>query len=174
MTSTIARRLAIAFVIAAAPLAAQSIHPGADVRVRAPSVLLGRFEGVYIGRTGDTLVFGNDKHGPVKVPASAITDLDVSRGRSRLKGAGYGALWGAALSGAMGLLVVAEVAADGSANMNGAGAYLVMMAAGGAEIGAIVGAILGKRAWARAEPGIVLNAARIDVHHLGVQLALRF
>src|SRR5687768_16799992 len=99
------RLAAIAFALLSVPLAAQTLHPGIGVRVRAPSVILDRFEGVYLGRAGDTLLFGNDDRGPVKVPASAVTQLDLSGGRSRLRGAAHGALWGAGVALVSGLMI---------------------------------------------------------------------
>jgi hypothetical protein len=163
-----------AFLVIASECDAQDVHPGVAVRVQAPSRLLKPFDGVYVGRSGDTLIFGNDARGPVKVPAAAITALDVSRGKSRLAGAAHGALWGGGVSGLIGLLVAGADATSDSGAMPGATSYVFMMATGGAEIGAIVGAIVGKRAWTRANLSTVLNTAHVDVHRLGVQLALRF
>src|SRR5688500_10671949 len=85
---------ALLSISTAVPISAQAIHPGKQVRIHAPGALLGRFEGVYVGRSGDTLIFGNDERGPVRVAASAITGLEVSQGLSRLRGALRGAFWG--------------------------------------------------------------------------------
>jgi hypothetical protein len=73
----------VAVLCVPAPVAAQALHPGKTVRVQAPAVLLERLEGVYLGRSGDTVLVGSDERAPVRVPLAAVIRLDVSAGRSR-------------------------------------------------------------------------------------------
>ena len=56
--------LAAALILLAAPLAAQ-VHPGVTVRVHAPNHLIRHLDAAYLGRRGDTLLFGNDERAPI-------------------------------------------------------------------------------------------------------------
>lgn len=173
-SSTLLCHLAIALSCIAAPMAAQ-VHPGIGVRVRAPSMLFDRFEGVYLGRQGDkgdTLLFGNDARGPIKVPASAITQMEVSDGRSRLRGALHGALWGGGVAAIIGGLAGTISVEDSLASSSPA--FIAEIAAGGAELGAIIGAIVGRRVWKETHPQIFMNTTRSSLHAIGVQLAVRY
>jgi hypothetical protein len=163
------RHALIAFGFVSMPLAAQVPHPGIGVRVRAPGVLFERFQGVYLGRSGDTLLVGNDERGPVRIPMSAVTQLDISRGRSRWKGALSGALWG----GAVGLAFGAVVAAADTTDDVSASEALGIMVAGGVELGAIIGVIVGRRVWVPAQPSILMGASPFDRRRPGIRLALR-
>lgn len=160
------RHAMIATLLVASTAMAQVAHPGIGVRVRAPGVLFERFTGVYLGRSGDTLLLGNDERGPVRVPAAAVSELDLSKGTSRWQGALRGALWGGGIFLAIG---VVGALADTSTNTNRSSdiAYLVI---GGAETGAIIGAIIGKRVWVRAQPAVLLNSSALDDNR---RLALR-
>lgn len=151
------RHVLVAIVVLAPALNAQVAHPGISVRVRAPGVLFDRFEGVYLGRAGgDTLLFGNDERGPVRVPAAAITRLDLGRGKNRWHGALVGALWGAGIIAALGAISAATDTAAAH------WAEVAFVAVGGAEVGAITGAIVGRRTWVRAQPTALLNSAAVD------------
>lgn len=169
MSSSLARRAFVALIVFTVPLSAQ-VHPGAIVRVRAPSVWPGNFEGTYLGRNADTLLFSNEEHGAFKVPAPAVMQIEVSTGLSRVRGAGRGALWGAAAGGALGLLAVSTA----SGEFTDPGAWVAMSAVGGAEIGTIVGLFVRKRVWTRAQPTWFTNAARMGPHMIGVQFAARY
>jgi hypothetical protein len=159
--------------ILAPPLTAQ-VHPGVTIRVRAPSVLLGRFEGTYLGRSADTLLLGNEERGAFRVPVSAVTQFEVSRGRSRARGAGQGALWGGVVGVALGLLFVSTATTDDAIIPFNKGMWVAQSAAGGAELGAIIGFFVGKRVWTGAEPTWLMSAPRVSPHRLGVQLAVRY
>jgi len=165
MRSCIRNVLVATFVVASA-VDAQVAHPGIGVRVRAPNVLFDRFQGVYLGRSGDTLFFGNDERGPVKVPASDVTSLELSRGKSRWRGALVGALWGA------GIGLLAGAIADTDTSDVSQGEAMAYGAVGGAEIGAIIGAIVGRRVWIAAQPAVLVSAAAAH-SRAGVRVALR-
>lgn len=166
-------RLAAGLMLLAAPLAAQ-VHPGVTVRVHAPRHLLQHLDAVYLGRSGDTLMFGNDERAPIRLPASAITQLEVSRGTSRLLGAGRGAMWGAATMAILGAFIV--YSADYDPNVDGAREAFVLTSAGaGAELGAIIGAFIPKRRYAVVDPQLLLNVVgRPDRPSVGVRFALAY
>jgi len=157
--------LAIATVASAG--SAQVAHPGIGVRVRAPGVLLERFQGVYLGHQGDTLLLGNEERGPVRVAAAAVTSLDLSRGRSRWRGALVGALWGAGIGTLMGAI------ADTDSSGVSSGDAIAILAVGGAETGAIIGAIVGRRVWVAAQPAVLTSAAFDRARRVVVALGVR-
>lgn len=66
------------------------------VGVRAPGSINGRVTGTVTGRTADSLPIAMASGVPVRLPLSAITSVDISRGRSRPTGAMTGARSGAA------------------------------------------------------------------------------
>lgn len=145
-------------LLAAAPLAAQGVHQGIPVRVLAPTVLLERFEGVFLGRSGDTLLFGNDERGPVRVPLMAVTQLEVSGGKSRVRGMLRGALWGGGVMGATAPLVTSDSNFErdypGSSRIEVAAEMLMV----GAVVGGIIGIFLPARVWRSADPRLLLTA----------------
>lgn len=139
----------------AVPLGAQVVvQPGAKVRVTAPTVGIQRFRGTLI-TTGDTLDVARGGV-RVRVPSAAVTHLELSRGRSRLAGAGRGAIWGAGIGLALGAITTSqrealgpclEVGPGGECESYSAGEWLVMNTAGGAIWGALIGAIVGREDW---------------------------
>lgn len=165
------RYATLASLLLASPLVAQVAHPGIGVRVRAPGVLFDRFEGVYLGHAGDTLLLGNDDRGPVRVPSAAVTQLELSRGRSHWKGALRGALWGAGIGVALGALTVASTTPEDSISGSEKASFLATMTAGGAELGAIIGAIVGRRVWVATQPSVLLTAA-MDRPRVAVRVAI--
>lgn len=172
MTHSISR-LAAALTLLAAPLAAQ-VHPGVTVRVHAPSHLLRHMDAVYLGRRGDTLLFGNDQRAPIGLPAGAITQLEVSRGTSRLMGAGRGAMWGAATMGVLGAFVA--YSAEWNTDVDGSRDAFVLGAVGaGAQLGAIIGAFIPRRRYVKVDPQLLLNlAGRPDRPSVGVRFAVSY
>lgn len=160
-------------LLVAAPLVAQAVHPGKRVRLRAPAFLLDRFEGVFIGRSGDTLAFGNDDRGPLLLPSSAITQLDVSGGTSRLRGSLRGALWGGAVLVAIGGLASSDTIFNTEGVPTGQTFDILDGAVIGALLGAIIGAFVPARVWRAAEPRILLNAPSAPIGvGVGVSLAV--
>ena len=139
----------------AAPLGAQVVlQPGAKVRVTAPTAGVDRFQGTVIA-TGDTIdVSRGDAR--IRVPAAAVTRLELSRGKSRLAGAGRGALWGAGIGLALGAITSGqrdeysdcdEVAPFVECEPISSGEWLAYNTAGGAIWGTLIGAIVGKERW---------------------------
>ena len=159
--------LPLAALVMASAAHAQLVHPGSGVRVRAPGVFLERFEGVYIGRSADTVLFGNEERGPVRVPVAAITTLDLSRGRSRWRGALVGALWGAGIGAILGAIANTD---STDVSRGDAMAFLVL---GGAETGAIIGAIVGRRVWIAAQPSVLTTTTLERARGARVALVVR-
>lgn len=149
-------------VLPGARAAAQvaELQVGTRVRVRAPSAVAGRLTGVVLVRTNDSVTVSREDAMPIAIPLSALTSLEVSRGRSRGLGAAKGAMWG---GGVMLLLgagfsdrpckpnAVADTCERVSAAENA-----LYAGVSGAMIGAIIGAAVGSERWVRAElPGRV-------------------
>jgi hypothetical protein len=140
---------------AVAPVAlAQSneLQPGARVRVAAPGIVANRYVGTILSRSGDTLHLGGPNAAPVSVPLNRITSLEVSRGKSRLHGAGRGVLWGAPIGLVVGLATAnsLEDCTDfgcGDASSGERGAYVLASTLGGALWGAGIGALVGRERW---------------------------
>jgi hypothetical protein len=126
---------------------------GARLRLDAPSIG-GRTKAVLLDWRGDSLRIATAGGAPVVLPLSAVRSIEVSRGKSRLLGVGVGALWGAGIYGALGLAIIARwdpgcehvVGECHPPNKLGA---MVLMLEGGAMLGAIVGAIVGRERWQR-------------------------
>ena len=81
----------------------RELEPGARVRVTAPTVPGGKLEGMIIGRRGDTLSIVPRDAAPVDIPISALSRVEISRGKSRAAGAKKGFLWGVAIGLPVGL-----------------------------------------------------------------------
>jgi hypothetical protein len=144
---------------ATAPVAlAQSneLQPGARVRVTAPGIVAGRYVGTVLSRSGDTLQLGGPNAAPVTLPMNRITSLEISRGKSRLRGAGRGVLWGAPIGLVIGLATENSLESCGDFGCSDAssterGAYVVASVIGGAAWGAGIGALVGRERWERFE-----------------------
>jgi len=154
--------LSICLVLTAvAPSAlAQSneLQPGARVRVIAPGIVAGRYVGTILTRSGDTLQLGGPNAAPVNVPVNRITSLEISRGKSRLHGAGRGVLWGTPIGLVVGLASAnsLEDCTDfgcGDASSGERGAYVLASTLGGALWGAGIGALVGRERWEHFDVG---------------------
>lgn len=137
------------------PLGAQVVlHPGAKVRITAPAAGVARFQGTVI-TTGDTIdVARGDAR--VRVPANAVTRLELSRGKGRLAGAGRGALWGGGIGLALGAITTGQRENYGRCAESGpyvecepmsSGEWLAYNTVGGAMWGALIGAVVGRERW---------------------------
>ena len=140
----------------ATPAAAQGIvlNPGARVRLDAPSAGIKRFEGSVIA-TGDTIEVANGD-ARVRVPASAVTRLELSHGKNRTQGAVRGIMWGAGIGLVVGAVTVN--AADNSTcydsrfgrsdcTVSSKGEWIAASTVGGALWGALFGALIGRERW---------------------------
>ena len=147
--------LALAGLTMAAPLGAQvTLNPGAKVRIYAPSAGVERFQGTVI-TTGDTIDIARGD-ARVRVPAAAVTRLELSRGRSRLAGAGRGALWGGGIGLVLGAVTTGQreeytECADSDVfnecEPMPTGTWIALNTVGGAIWGTLIGAIVGRERW---------------------------
>lgn len=157
------RTALVLVAIAAAPVHAQlaELQPGARVRIEAPGVVAGKYVGTVLSRSADTLMLGAPNASPVAVAIDRITSAEVSRGSSRLLGAGRGIMWGVPIG--LGVGVLAAISSDNpddlycpySSGCGGrtSGSYkaglIVGGAVGGAAWGALIGALVGRERWER-------------------------
>src|SRR3954471_21970273 len=72
-------------------------QPGARVRVQAPGIVAGRYVGTVLVREPGMIRIGAPDAAPIDVPIDRITSLEISKGSSRLAGAGRGMKWGTAI-----------------------------------------------------------------------------
>ena len=144
---------AILLVAAAArPATAQltEVQPGARVRVAAPGLVAGKYEGTVLARTSDTLVLGSTSTAPVRIAIARLTSLEISRGSSRSDGALRGMLWGVPIMTALGVAVAVSAqncrtcAPVTDREMVGVVGFF---AASGALYGAGIGALIGRERW---------------------------
>lgn len=143
----------------ATPARAQhsEVQPGARVRIQAPGIVAGRYVGTVLTRTADTVELGAPGTAPLKVPFDRITSLEVSRGSSRMLGAGRGVVWGAPIGLVIGIIAAAGTDSDPYCfdYCRTSGSYKAGIIAGstlgGALWGAGIGAIVGRERWERFE-----------------------
>jgi hypothetical protein len=128
------------------------LAPGARVRIRAPGIVAGRYTGTVLSRTADTLVVASSAAASARVPVSSLTSVEVSRGKSRSRGAFKGIAWGASIGLGVGLLTAAALSSDpsyGGPDGQSKGELVAQALGGGAVWGVIIGAIVGSERWVR-------------------------
>jgi hypothetical protein len=137
----------------AQPLHAQltEAQPGARVRLEAPGILAGTYEGTILTRSGDTLRVGGPNSAPVTVPIDRLTSFELSRGSSRLLGAERGTYWGSAVGLVLGLAVLpfGSCSNCGHTSAGEQAGFVFYMTMSGALYGAGIGAIVGRERWER-------------------------
>jgi len=160
--------LLLSMLVATSAASAQlaDVTPGVRVRFRAPDRFGAVVTGIVLERHGDTLKVSPPKGEAVLVRLAEMDRLEISRGKSRLLGAGVGALWGAGIYGVLGLAV-------GVGDCNGceydvdAFDATVAFALSGAMSGVILGGLIGKERWERLHwpkrVGMVMGPARVGV-----------
>jgi hypothetical protein len=135
-------------LLIAMPMAAQAqlldVQPGVRVRVRSPGALAGRVEGTVIARDKDSIVVATPQAVQFRLALASITDLAVSRGKSRSLGARRGALWTSAITAPILILGVGFDSSLTSSEKIGFVAFGTGVYAG---IGALVGMAIGAEAW---------------------------
>jgi hypothetical protein len=146
--------LPAALLAFAQPLHAQltEAQPGARVRLEAPGILAGKYEGTVLTRRGDTLRVGGPNSAPVTVPIDRLTSFELSRGSSRLLGAQHGTYWGAGVGLVLGLAVLPLGSCSNCSDALSSGeqaSFVVYMTVSGALYGAGIGAIVGRERWER-------------------------
>jgi hypothetical protein len=147
------RTLVLAALVFARPLHAQltEAQPGARVRLKAPGILAGRYEGTVLTRSGDTLRVGGPNSQPVTVPIDRLTSFEVSRGNSRWLGAQRGIAWGSTVGLILGLVTIPAVqSCDGcrtSWSRAEESSWVLYMTASTALWGAAIGGLIGRERW---------------------------
>jgi hypothetical protein len=124
-------------------------QPGARVRLEAPGILAGRYEGTVLTRNGDTLRVGGPNSQPVMVPIDRLATFEVSRGTSRWLGAKRGALWGSGVGLVLALVTLPSFQSCSLCD-NSSGeqtTFVLSMTASGAIWGAGIGALIGRERW---------------------------
>lgn len=147
----IASALCLPCVTASAQLA--ELQPGTRIRIRAPGEIAGRLTGVVTARTADSVTITRQNAAPLAVAVSKLTSLDISRGKSRLRGAGKGTLWGVGAGLLLGLTPGSKSScAYGTQSCTpiSRGEVIGTMVTGSVIIGAAIGAIVGSEVWDRA------------------------
>ena len=135
-------------------------QPGTRIRIEAPGVVAGRFDGIVLSRTPDTLTIASQNAAPLAIPVARITGMEVSRGSSRADGALRGVQWGAGVGAILGLIYLPVVhACTNCVSKPGDGEVLENMVIGGTIWGAAIGAIVGRERWERFElaPRVALS-----------------
>jgi hypothetical protein len=163
--------VALSALMSSAPIAAQEsplllpqLSPGVRVRIDAPTVLVGRLATTVVSRSRDSVkVKGRERNAAARdderlayltLPVDQITFLEVSEGRSQLKGAIVGGLAGAAVGVAlvnMDALVGADDNAKEDCQFDCEGFPASRAAAVGATIGAFAGLFFGHERWKRVD-----------------------
>lgn len=153
------RWLAMSTVLLSVPtvsLGAQlaELQPGTKVRVQAPGAIAGRVTGLLLARTTDSITMTRPNAAPVSIPLRSLTSLEISRGKSRWRGAGKGALWGSGSMAVLFAIVPPSECRDREGRTAcedlGRGESMVIGAVGGAFWGAVIGALIGSEHWDRA------------------------
>lgn len=83
---------------------------------------------------------------PIPLALSAISRVEISRGKSRSRGAWRGLLWGAGIGAVLGLVPTDDPECDGDPEAFGCGSRaesMVLTAIGGSVIGVPIAAITG-------------------------------
>lgn len=121
------------------------IFAGSVLRVRAPRVPPGRFQGTLIDQRRDSLTLMTESDSAVTIGLAAITAVQVRTGTDRAKGAVIGALTGAGI-GALGGWIGGDET-SGFLSMRRDDKALIFGTLF-AVPGALIGAVTGKTTWA--------------------------
>jgi hypothetical protein len=172
-------RTVLVLLAIAVPCAAQSAEliPGQKVRLVAPSVFAGRFQGTVLERRGDSIVVAKPGGVPATLSVTAIDAAQVSRGKSRARGAGKGTLWGLGVGGGLAILVGIPAAtraeANGTADSDVTSYVVGQLVFGGAFWGAIIGTMVGSERWDQVKvPGRVTMLPVRDGFRVGYAIAI--
>jgi hypothetical protein len=145
---------------AAAPAARAQLteaQPGARVRVQAPGIVAGRYVGTVLVREPGMIRIGAPDAAPIDVPIDRITSLEISKGSSRLAGAGRGMKWGTAIGLGLGVVVAATSTEESRSYWDGGyqkdttskAEIVAWSVVAGALWGAGIGALFPKEHWER-------------------------
>jgi hypothetical protein len=151
MLSPTQRVCALALSLApCASLVAQDVaklpEAGQRIRVSASALGIAELAGTLVSLGPDTLVIAA-AHRQLEIPTSAVTRIDVSRGRKSTagKGALIGVAGGLLVGGAIGYISCSAAVSPATCFESQEGAQLgfLLMTAGGGALGALTGALVG-------------------------------
>ena len=153
-------------------------QPGARVRVQAPGIVAGRYVGTVLVREPGMLRLGGPDAAPIDVPIDRITSLEISKGKSRLAGAGRGIKWGLPIGLAFGLISASTASEESRIYWDGGyqkdtvskGEIVALFSFAGAFWGAAIGALIPKEQWAHFD---LAPRTGFDERRQRMQLGLR-
>ena len=151
------------------PKSVSPIAVGTRVRLRAPTVVSGRIEGMVIEMDESSLLIGVNDRVPLRVSRQAISQLDVSTGQHRQ--ALKGMIMGAGIGLAVFALTGAAYQGDESSSARDWASFLGTGLAGGALWGAGIGALIKTDRWS----AVPLERVRVGLaptQRGGVRLSL--
>ena len=159
MKALVLRLGALALATAPAPMIAEAQYseaqPGTRVRIEAPGIVAGRYEGTVLSRDNDVVRVGSPNAVPVEVPIGRITSFEISRGKSRWAGVGRGAIVGLPVGLVLGLIAAsgdddARIYWDaGGRDTLSRGEVVGYAALAGVLWGGAIGALIPKERWER-------------------------
>ncbi len=130
------------------------LQPGVRVRVRAPGEIAGRLTGVVLSRSADSVTLNRPNAMPVTVAISKLSSIEISRGKSRRRGALTGAAWGTAIGLGLGLTPITDsTCTGGSMVVRGdcrpvsRASFVTTMLIGSVPVSAGIGALIGRERW---------------------------
>ncbi len=182
MRSSVFRTCAVLLALAASASTARAqlteAQPGARVRVQAPGIVAGRYVGTVLVREPGMLRLGGPGTAPIDVPIDRITSLEISKGSSRLAGAGRGIKWGLPIGLAFGLISASTASEESRIYWDGGlqkdtvskGEIVAVFGLGGALWGAAIGALIPKEQWAQFD---LAPRTGFDERHRRMQFGLR-
>jgi hypothetical protein len=153
-------------------------QPGTRVRIEAPGIVAGKYEGTVLSRDNDVVRVSAPNAMPVEVPIGRITSFEISRGKSRWAGVGRGARVGLPVGLVLGLLA-STGDADARTYWDGGrrdtlsrGEMVAYGAFAGVIWGGAIGALIPKERWERftvtPRTGFDFRRSRVE---LGLALA---
>jgi hypothetical protein len=153
----------------AQPKSVSPIAVGTRIRLRAPTVVSGRIEGMIIEMDESSFLIGVNDRVPLTVSRQAISQLDMSTGQRRQ--ALKGMIMGAGIGLAVFTLAGAAYQGDGSGSARDWASLLGTGLGGGAIWGAGIGALIKSDRWS-AVPLERVRVSRAPTQRGGVRLSL--
>ncbi len=129
------------------------LRPGVRVRIEAPGEIAGRLTGLVVARSADSLTVSQSDATPLTVAIAKVSTLQISRGKSRTRGALKGIIWAAPTGLAMGFTPIGDATCSGVPTRCvpvSRRSWVVTMVTGSVVIGAGVGALVGSERWVQA------------------------
>jgi hypothetical protein len=148
--------VAVVLLPGRAPAQQDVLGPGARVRVEAPQLFNGRTVGTIMSNTADSLVVAVPDRAEVvryySAPRSSFTQIEVSEGRSRAKGARRGGIVGLVLGLGLSAAIAANLQTDAGESAE-IGLYIAFAAPGVMSfVGSSLGFLIRMERWTVVAP----------------------